>query len=274
MKKELENLDLKDLTYLFKKEKVNINKIKKRIEYKNELKKLQIELVKLQKYVQEKQLRVVVLVEGRDAAGKGGAIRRFTHYLNPRNTRVVALPKPTKAEKSQWYFQRYINHLPNAGEIVFFDRSWYNRAIVEPVNNFCSRKQYNNFMNQVQDFEHMLMEDGIVLIKLWFSISKKEQEKRFKERESNPLKQWKLSPIDLEAQNKWDEYTKYKNLMFAKTHSNMSPWIIVQGNNKKEARLESIRYVLSKINYEDKDVHLIDEKINPNVIQKYLRPIN
>lgn len=274
---ELENLlkeiDNKDITYLIKKGKFNLKKILKRINYKKELAQLQVELVKLQKHVQEKKLRIAVLVEGRDAAGKGGAIRRFTHYLNPRNTRVVALPKPSKDEKSQWYFQRYIPHLPNAGEIVFFDRSWYNRAIVEPVNGFCTRKQYKTFMSQVQDFEHMLIEDGIILIKLWFSINKEEQEERFSERKSNPLKQWKLSPIDLKAQEKWDKYTEYKNLMFAQTHTVVSPWVIVKGDSKKKARLESIRYVLSKIDYEDKNSSLVNEKLNPNVIKKYMRPI-
>lgn len=274
---ELENLlkeiDNKDITYLIKEGKFNLKKILKRINYKKELAQLQVELVKLQKHVQDKKLRIAILVEGRDAAGKGGAIRRFTHYLNPRNTRVVALPKPSKDEKSQWYFQRYIPHLPNAGEIVFFDRSWYNRAIVEPVNGFCTRKQYKTFMSQVQDFEHMLIEDGIILIKLWFSINKEEQEERFNERKMNPLKQWKLSPIDLKAQEKWDKYTEYKNLMFAQTHTVVSPWVIVKGDSKKKARLESIRYVLSKIDYQGKDSSLVNEKLNPNVIKKYLRPI-
>lgn len=269
----LKEIDSKELINIIKHKKIDLNKIAKRIEYKSELENLQVELVKLQKHIQEQKLRVVIIVEGRDAAGKGGAIRRFTHHLNPRNTRVVALPKPTKAEQSQWYFQRYIPHLPNAGEMVFFDRSWYNRAIVEPVNGFCTKKQYQTFMNQVQDFEHMLIEDNIILIKLWFSISKETQKKRFKERESNPLKQWKLSPIDLEAQKKWGQYSRYKNLMFAKTHTVISPWIIIQGNSKKKARLESIRYVLSQIDYKNKNIRLVDQKINPNIVSKYLRPI-
>ena len=225
--------------------KIKTKKIARILEYERDLEKLQIELVKMQRWIEETNQRVAILFEGRDAAGKGGAIRRFIEHLNPRAIRVVALPKPTVEETGQWYFQRYAKQLPNAGEIVFFDRSWYNRAVVEPVNGFCTNKQYNQFIRQVPEFEHMLYEDGITIIKFWFSISKGEQLKRFNSRKDNPLKQWKLSPIDAQAQDLWDKYTHYKELMFSKTHTTFSPWIIVRANTKKTARLESIRYVLS-----------------------------
>lgn len=263
IKKIIEKISNKDLTYILHSKKFNLSKVERRINYEEELVQLQIELVKLQKEVLKSKKRIAIIIEGRDAAGKGGAIRRFTHYLNPRNTRVVALPKPSKVEKGQWYFQRYIDKLPNEGEIVFFDRSWYNRAIVEPVNDFCTQEQYEHFMNQVLNFEKMLVDDGVILIKLWFSISKEEQAIRFKERKENPLKQWKFSPVDQAAQEKWDDYTKYKNKMFEKTNSKESPWVIIKGNNKQKARLESIRYVLSQIEYESKniDLTLVDPKI-------------
>lgn len=193
------------------------------IRYQEELEKLQVELVKLQQWVVANNKRVAVIFEGRDTAGKGGTIRRFTEHLNPRSIRVAALPKPTETEAGQWYFQRYIQQLPNKGEMVFFDRSWYNRAVVEPVNGFCTDKQYNEFMQQVTEFENMLYENGIVIIKFWFSIKKEEQLKRFKARLSSPLKQWKVSPVDMNAQNKWDDYTKYKELMFSRTHTTFCP---------------------------------------------------
>ena len=202
--------------------------------YEKELIKLQAELVDLQQWVAKHQKRVCVLFEGRDAAGKGGAIRRFTEHLNPRSMRVVALTKPTDVEKGQWYFRRYIKELPNPGEIVFFDRSWYNRAVVEPVMGFCTEEEYHKFMVQVTEFEHMLYEDGIYIIKFWFSISKEEQDRRFNSRLANPLKQWKFSEVDKEGQKLWDTYTHYKEQMFGKTHTTFSPWIIVKTNNKKE----------------------------------------
>lgn len=251
----------KDLSYLIHKKNLNWKKISNRIIYEEELERLQIELVKLQKHIINKKERVIIIFEGYDAAGKGGSIRRFTHYLNPRYARVVALPKPTKEEQGQWYFQRYINKLPNPGEIVFFDRSWYNRAIVEPVNGFCSDKDYSKFMKQVNSFEKMLKEDNITVIKLWFSITKKEQRKRFKDRETNPLKQWKLSPVDKEAQGKWSEYTKYKDKMFSKTNESIN-WVIVKADSKQIARLESIRHVLSQFSYEHKDKELVSKKKN------------
>ena len=188
-----------------------------------------------------------MIFEGRDAAGKGGSIKRFVEHLNPRFSRVVALSEPSEIEKSQWYFQRYLQKMPNAGEIVFFDRSWYNRAIVEPIMDFCDKNQYNQFMNQVNDFEKMLVDDGIVLLKLWFSISKEEQRSRFINRLSNPLKTWKFSKVDMEGQKKWDLYTEFKEKMFLKTNSEYAPWKIIDSNNKLSARLESIEYVLSHL---------------------------
>ena len=251
----------------------DVRKFKQVLGYENELEKLQIELVKLQRWVQERHRRVAVIFEGRDAAGKGGTIRRFAEHLNPRAMRVIALPKPTEEETGQWYFQRYMRHLPNKGEIVFFDRSWYNRAVVEPVNGFCSKEQYERFMRQVPEFEHMLYEDGITLIKFWFSISKAEQLKRFKSRDKNPLKQWKLSPIDAKAQELWEPYTKYKELMFSKTHTSFSPWIIVKANNKMKARLESIRYVLSVLDYTGKEDTKLSLFPDPNIVSRFHRSV-
>jgi polyphosphate kinase 2 len=226
---------------------------------------LQIEMIAMQRWVQETGQRVAILFEGRDTAGKGGGILRFVRYLNPRAYRVVALPKPSEVEQGQWYFQRYINELPNKGEIVFFDRSWYNRAVVEPVMNFCTEQQYEVFMREVVILEKMLVEDGIHIFKLWFSIDLTEQEKRLEERIVNPLKKWKLSTVDIEAQLKWHEFTHYKNEMFARTSWSEAPWVSLKGNNKKKARLEAMRYVLSNLNYTDKGntgTHLyLDENI-------------
>lgn len=250
------------------------DKLKDTLEYEAELEKLQIELVKMQRWVQEKKKRVAILFEGRDAAGKGGTILRFTEHLSPRALRVVALPKPTAEETGQWYFQRYMKQLPNRGEIVFFDRSWYNRAVVEPVNGFCTDDEYDRFMRQVPEFEHMLFEDGITVIKFWFSISKKEQLKRFKARMQNPLRQWKLSPIDARAQDLWSDYTKYKELMLSRTHTSFSPWLIVRANNKKKARLESMRYVLSLFDYAGKDKAEVSLYPDPNIIARFHRSNN
>ncbi len=250
---------------------VRIKNAERTLRYEDELEQLQIELVKLQRWVQTTKQRVAIIFEGRDAAGKGGTIRRFIEHLNPRAMRVVALPKPTEEEVGQWYFQRYVRQLPNRGEIVFFDRSWYNRAVVEPVMGFCSEEQYERFMQQVTEFEHMLYEDGIIVIKFWFSISKDEQQIRFASRELNPLKQWKLSPIDQEAQGMWDRYTVYKERMFSRTHTTFSPWIIVRANDKKKARLESIRYVLSLMNYDGKESSIASLYPDPNVITRFHR---
>lgn len=243
------------------------------IEYERELLKLQAELVDFQQWVAKHKKRVCIIFEGRDAAGKGGAIRRFTEHLNPRSMRIVALTKPTDIEKGQWYFRRYVKALPNPGEIVFFDRSWYNRAVVEPVMGFCNDEQYEKFMVQVPEFEHMLYEDGVEIIKFWFSISKDEQLRRFDARLENPLKRWKFSEVDKEGQRLWDKYTFYKEQMFSKTHTAFSPWTIIKTNEKKEARLESIRHVLSRFNYEGKGNSGTTVLPDPNVVQRYHRMV-
>ena len=241
--------------------------------YDRELYKLQAELVNLQQWVAKHKKRVCIIFEGRDASGKGGSIRRMTEHLNPRSMRIVALAKPTEVEKGQWYFRRYIKEMPNPGELVFFDRSWYNRAVVEPVMGFCTKEQYDKFMIQVPGFEHMLYEDGIHLIKFWFSITKDEQLARFNARLENPLKRWKFSPVDKEGQIRWDDYTYYKDQMFGHTHTIFSPWMIVKTNFKKEARLESIRYILSKFDYEGKGESGTTLLPDPNIVQRYHRTI-
>ena len=218
---------------------------------------LQVELLKLQAWVKETGQRVVILFEGRDAAGKGGAIKRFMEHLNPRGARVVALEKPSEVERGQWYFQRYVSQLPTAGEIVMFDRSWYNRAGVERVMGFCNNEEYIEFMRQAPEFERNLSRSGIHLIKFWFSVSKKEQRRRFKERELHPLKQWKLSPIDLASLDKWDDYTKAKEAMFFHTDTADSPWTVIKSDCKKRARLNAMRYVLHKLPYSNKDIAAI-----------------
>ena len=225
--------------------------------YEKQKYRLQVELLKLQAWVKETGQRVVVLFEGRDAAGKGGTIKRFMEHLNPRGAQVVALEKPSDTERGQWYFQRYIQHLPSAGEIVLFDRSWYNRAGVERVMGFCSPDEYNEFMRQVPEFERNLVRSGIHVIKFWFSVSREEQRRRFKERESHPLKQWKLSPIDLASLDKWDDYTRAKEAMFFYTDTADSPWTVVKSDCKKRARLNAMRYVLHKLPYANKDIDLI-----------------
>jgi polyphosphate kinase 2 len=241
------------------------------LRYEAELLQLQIELVKLQRDVQMTGRRVAIIFEGRDAAGKGGAIRRFTEHLNPRSMRLVALTKPTEVEKGQWYFQRYVKPLPNPGEIAFFDRSWYNRAVVEPVMNFCTKQQHQTFMQQVPEFEHMLYEDNIEIIKFWFSISKDEQARRFKGRVNNPLKQWKISPVDDKAQENWDLYTMYKEEMFSKTHTSYSPWVIVKANSKMKARLEAIRHVLNTLPYKGKDESKVNLHPDPAIVLRFHR---
>lgn len=263
----------KELIAIAKKENIPIQSTLKKLKYEEDLRYLQTELVNLQNWIAKNKMRVIVILEGRDAAGKGGAIKRFVEHLNPRSARIVALSKPTEVEKGQWYFRRYIKELPNPGEIVFFDRSWYNRAVVEPVMNFCNKAQYNKFMEQVPEFEHLLYEDNLKIIKLWFSISKEEQKKRFESRLENPLKQWKFSAVDMRGQELWNKYTKYKELMFSKTHTNYSPWIIVKTNSKKEARLESMRYVLSQFDYKGNQGVSTSLLPDPNVIMRYHRSV-
>jgi polyphosphate kinase 2 len=218
---------------------------------------LQVELLKLQAWVKETGQRVVILFEGRDAAGKGGTIKRFMEHLNPRGARVVALEKPTETELGQWYFQRYVQHLPTAGEIALFDRSWYNRSGVERVMGFCNDEEYLEFIRQAPEFERNLVRSGIHLIKFWFSVSREEQRRRFKEREVHPLKQWKLSPIDLASLDKWDEYTKAKEAMFFYTDTADAPWTVIKSDDKKRARLNGMRYVLHKLPYSNKDIDQI-----------------
>ena len=261
----------KGLFQLLEKRGVDLQEVRKRLLYEYELRQLQVELVRLQRWIQNSGERIAILVEGRDAAGKGGTIRRFTEHLNPRAMRVVALPKPTDEERGQWYFQRYIRQLPNKGEIVFFDRSWYNRAVVEPVMGFCSKKEHQRFLQQVPEFEHMLYEDGVTIIKFWFSISKDEQARRFEARRQNPLKQWKLSPVDEKAQDLWDAYTRTKEEMFSKTHTTYSPWIIVKANDKQAARLESLRHVLNLLPYKGKEEAQIRLTPDPNIITRFHR---
>lgn len=222
--------------------------------YETQKYQLQVELLKLQNWTKETGQRVVILFEGRDAAGKGGAIKRFMEHLNPRGARLVALEKPTDTERGQWYFQRYVQHLPTAGEIVMFDRSWYNRAGVERVMGFCSEHEYQEFIRQAPLFERQLVSSGVHLIKFWFSVSRKEQRRRFKERELHPLKQWKLSPIDLASLDKWDDYTKAKEAMFFETDTADAPWTVIKSDCKKRARLNAMRYVLHKLPYANKDL--------------------
>ena len=226
---------------------------------------LQVELLKMQKWVKETGQKIVILFEGRDAAGKGGTIKRFMEHLNPRGATVVALEKPTEQEAGQWYFQRYISHLPTKGEIVLFDRSWYNRAGVERVMGFCTESQYNDFMRQVPEFEKHLISSGIHLIKFWFSVSRDEQRRRFSEREAHPLKQWKLSPIDKASLDKWDDYTLAKEAMFFNTDSAESPWIVIKSDDKKRARLNAMRYVLNRLPYDNKDPKVIGS-VDPLIV--------
>jgi polyphosphate kinase 2 len=215
---------------------------------------LQVELLKLQAWVKETRQRVVILFEGRDAAGKGGTIKRFMEHLNPRGARVVALEKPTETERGQWYFQRYVQHLPTAGEIVMFDRSWYNRAGVERVMGFCTDAEYEEFMRQVPEFERQLVRSGVYLIKFWFSVSREEQRRRFAERQAHPLKHWKLSPIDMASLDKWEDYTRAKESMFFDTDTAEAPWAVIKSDCKKRARLSAMRYVLHKLPYTNKDL--------------------
>ena len=239
----------------------------KRDLYEDEKRQLQIELLKLQKWSQANGRRHVILFEGRDAAGKRGSIKRFMEHLNPRGARVVALEKPTERETTQWYFQRYVEHFPAAGEIVMFDRSWYNRAGVERVMSFCSPRQYDEFIAQVPLFEQMLVNDGISLIKFWFSVSQSEQRTRFTIRMVDPVRQWKLSPTDLASLDKWGDYTYAKEDMFAKTDTDVAPWIVVKSNDKKRARLNALRHVLLQMPYDGKDEKSIGE-LDPLLVSR------
>ncbi|MDF7675660.1 polyphosphate kinase 2 [Neisseriaceae bacterium ESL0693] len=227
--------------------------------YEKEKIKLQIELLKVQSWVKESKQKIVSLFEGRDAAGKGGTIKRFMEHLNPRGARIVALEKPTETERGQWYFQRYIERLPTSGEMVFFDRSWYNRAGVERVMGFCQPHEYLQFMRQTPELERMLVNSGIHLFKFWFSVSREEQLRRFISRRDDPLKHWKLSPVDIQSLDRWDDYTEAKNDMFFHTHTGDAPWTVIKSDDKKRARLNCIRYFLHQLDYPNKDVEAIGE---------------
>ena len=258
MRKELTELDVKKLSSnrglraILSRDPLNLERAVRYVDYQKRLDKLQVELIRLQTWAIKKNERIIILFEGRDAAGKGGAIRRLSERINPRHMRIIALPKPNEDEKTQWYFQRYVEQFPKAGEIIFFDRSWYNRAVVEPVNGFCTQEQYEVFMNQVNDFERMILESGIRLVKIYMSITKKEQAKRFNDIKSDPLKQWKITPVDEKAQELWDDYTEYKRAMFEKTNTVISPWKIIKANRKTEARINTIRHILKSIPYDKK----------------------
>ncbi len=236
--------------------------------YKKELRKLHIELVRLQKWVIDKGLKVVVIFEGRDAAGKGGTIKRITQTLNPRYCRVAALTVPTEKEKTQWYFQRYVEHLPSAGEMVLFDRSWYNRAGVEKVMGFCTDDEYWEFLKSAPEFENMLLRSGIILIKYWFSVSDEVQEKRFKDRLEDPTKRWKISEMDIEARKRWYDYSKAKDVMFQHTDTDQSPWYVVESDIKRNARINCISHLLSRFEYKDvemRKIKLPDKQIEPEM---------
>ncbi len=248
---EVELLNTKiGLRALFRSRKVNTKKALDEITYGKKLKALQVELIKMQTWVIQNNKKIVVLFEGRDAAGKGGAIRRVTEYINPRHFKIVALDVPTEDERNQWFFQRYISHLPRPGEIVLYDRSWYNRAIVEPVNGFCTEDEYKTFMSQVNDFEKMLIQSNTFLIKFYFSITKEEQARRFSEIKKSPLKRWKMTSVDERAQELWEDYTCYKEAMFKTTNTDLAPWVIINADQKSAARMEVISHILSVIPYE------------------------
>ncbi len=246
-------------------EKVQIWVKKETLAYEKELTRLQVELLKFQNHVKAKGLKILMIFEGRDAAGKGGTIKRITEHLNPRGARVVALEKPSDKETSQWYFQRYVKHLPAAGEIVLFDRSWYNRSMVEPVMGFCTERQHHKFLKDAPEFEKMIVDEDIQIFKFYFSVSKEEQARRFKARETDPLKQYKLSPVDKESQKLWNEYSLAKFMMLSATHTEAAPWTIVKSDNKKRARINCIKHILSFVDYPDK-INKKDIKVDCDII--------
>ena len=241
-------------------------------DYETLLERYQIELLKLQKFVKEKGLKILILMEGRDAAGKGGTIKRLTEHLNPRGCRIVALEKPSNVEKTQWYFQRYVAHLPSGGEIAIFDRSWYNRAMVEPVMGFCTHAEHKDFLRQVSKFEELLVSAGIILFKFYFSVSKEEQKKRFESRRTDPLKQYKLSPVDARSQELWNQYTLAKYSMLLASNTEFAPWTILDSNDKKIARLNAFRCILSRIDYPEK-IGAKELAVDPNLVRNGAREI-
>ena len=248
------------------------NKAEQKRDNERKLKPYQAELIKLQKYLEESNQKMIILFEGRDAAGKGGTIRRVTRYMDEKHYRVVALGKPTEEQKTQWFYQKYIQHFPRAGEIVLFDRSWYNRAMVEQVFGFCSKREYDDFMNGVKGFENDLVRQGIILIKLYYSVTKDEQARRFKRRQDDPLRQWKLSEIDMQAQERWDDFTITKYNMIKQTHSHNAPWTIIRSKDKQKARLESLKVILNSVDYDSRDENL-NYSLNPEVVISGAREI-
>ncbi len=260
-------VSIDELISVFKKTKLNKktnSKAKQKIQKEKELKPYQAELIKLQNHLEKTDKKMIILFEGRDAAGKGGTIRRVARYMNEKHYRVVALGKPTQEQKTQWFYQKYIQHFPRGGEMVLFDRSWYNRAMVEYVFDFCTKKEYDDFMKGVKGFEKDLTRQGTIIVKLYFSVTKEEQAKRFKRRKSDPLRQWKLSEIDMQAQERWDDFTNTKYDMINQTHSHNAPWTVVRSDDKHKARLEALKTILNSVNYEGRDKNLdynLDSKI-------------
>ena len=268
-------ISLEELIAGYKKSKVakkSKNKAEQKRDNEQKLKPYQAELIKLQKHLEDTNQKVIILFEGRDAAGKGGTIRRVTRYMDEKHYRVVALGKPTQEQKTQWFYQKYIQHFPSAGEIVLFDRSWYNRAMVESVFNFCTTREYEDFMNGVKGFENDLVRQGIILVKLYYSVTKDEQARRFERRKNDPLRQWKLSEIDLQAQEKWDDFTTTKYNMLKHTHSHNAPWTIVRSKDKQKARLESLKVILNSVDYADRDENL-NYALDPEIVISGAREI-
>lgn len=268
-------ISLDELINVFKEsktEKSTLNKAEQKRKDEQQLKPYQAELIKLQRHIEESNQKMIILFEGRDAAGKGGTIRRVTRYMNEKHYRIVALGKPTEEQKTQWFYQKYISHFPRGGEIVLFDRSWYNRAMVESVFGFCTPKEHDDFMKGVKGFEKDLTRQGIILIKLYFSVTKDEQARRFERRKTDPLRQWKLSEIDVQAQDKWDEFTETKYNMIKETHSHNAPWTVIRSNDKQQARFEALKVIINSVNYEGRDENL-DYTLNHEVVISGAREI-
>ncbi|MGB3750148.1 MAG: polyphosphate kinase 2 [Arcobacteraceae bacterium] len=270
-----ENIALDELIELFKKEKANTTSTHKAIKKREDeqaLKPYQAELIKLQQHLEKNDQKMIILFEGRDAAGKGGTIRRVIRYMDEKHYRVVALGKPTDQQKSQWFYQKYIQHFPHGGEIVLFDRSWYNRAMVESVFDFCTKKEYEDFMQSVTGFEDDLTRQGTILVKLYYSVTKEEQARRFDRRKTDPLRQWKLSEIDMQAQERWDDFTNTKYHMIKQTHTHNAPWTVIRSDIKQKARLESLKVILNSVNYEHRD-ETLDFSLDSNIVISGAREI-
>jgi polyphosphate kinase 2 len=270
-----ESIGLEELINIFKEsknEKKSENKAVKKRDEEQELKPYQAELIKLQTHIENTKQKMIILFEGRDAAGKGGTIRRVTRYMNEKHYRVVALGKPTEEQRTQWFYQKYIQHFPRGGEIVLFDRSWYNRAMVESVFDFCTKKEYDDFMKSVTEFEKDLTRQGTIVVKLYFSVTKDEQARRFERRKTDPLRQWKLSEIDVQAQERWDDFTNTKYNMIKRTHSHNAPWTIIRSNDKHKARLEVLKVILNSMAYDNRD-ETLDYQLDPNIVISGAREI-